>query len=110
MVRKSRRFAVRQAALVRQKKKRGSLSQRQRELSTPAPQSSAPEGVDTIEETPTTAQGETPPLPDPAGEGVLEAVPATPWRYAYVLSDIKRIGVIAAAILGLLVGLSFFLG
>jgi hypothetical protein len=102
MVRKSRRFAVRQAALARQKKKRGSLSQRQRELSTPAPQSSAPEGVDTI--------GETPPLPDPAGEGVLEAVPATPWRYAYVLSDIKRIGVIASAILGLLVGLSFFLG
>ena len=110
MVRKSRRFAVRQAALARQKKKTGSLSQRQRELSTPTPQSSVPEGADTIDETPTTAQGETSPLLDPAGEGALEAVPATPWRYAYVLSDIKRIGVIASVILALLVGLSFFLG
>ena len=110
MVRKSRRFAVTQAALARQKKKTGSLSQRQRELSTPAPQSSVPEGADTIDETPTTAQGETPPLPEAAGEGALEAVPATPWRYAYVLSDIKRIGVIASVILALLVGLSFFLG
>ncbi|MCH9035736.1 MAG: hypothetical protein IH860_00265 [Chloroflexi bacterium] len=102
MVRKSRRFAVRQAALARQKKKRGSLSQRQIELSTPAPQLSPSEEVDTNEETP--------PLPDPAGEGVLEAVPATPWRYAYVLSDIKRIGVLSSVILALLVGLSFFLG
>ena len=110
MVRKSRRFAVRQAALARQKKKRGSLSQRQRELSTATPQSSQPEGADTIGEVPSDSQGETSPLPDPAGEGILEALPDTPWKYTYVLSDIKRIGVIASAILGLLVGLSFFLG
>ena len=110
MVRKSRRFDVRQAALARQKKQHVPLSQRPIELFAPTPQSSAPEGADTIEETPTTAQGETPSLPDATGEGVLEAVPATPWRYAYVLSDIKRIGVIASAILALLVGLSFFLG
>ena len=110
MVRKSRRFAVTQAALAKQKKKRGSLSQRQIELSTPAPQLSPSEGADTNEETQSAAAGDTPPLPDPAGEGVLEAVPATPWRYAYVLSDIKRIGVLSSVILALLVGLSFFLG
>ena len=110
MVRKFRHFAIRQAALARQKKRRGTLSQRQKELSTPTPQSSRPEGADTVEETPSAAQGETPPLPDPAGESVLEAAPDTPWRYTYVLADIKRIGVIASAIIGLLVGLSFFLG
>ncbi|MEE9247754.1 MAG: hypothetical protein V3U79_03545 [Dehalococcoidia bacterium] len=110
MVRKFRHFAIRQAALTRQKKRRGSLSQRQRELSTPTPQSSQAEGADTIEETKPAAQGETSPLPEPAGEDALEAAPTTPWRYTYVLADIKRIGVLASAILGLLVVMSFFLG
>ena len=110
MVRKSRRFAVRQAALARQKKRRGSLSQRQRELSIPTPQASEPQGADTLEQTQSAIQGEATPLPDPAGESALESAPAAPWRYTYVIADIKKIGFMASVILVLLVGLSFFLG
>ena len=46
---------------------------------------------------------------DPSGQGVMEVVTDTPWRYAYVLSDIRKIGILSGGILTLIVALSFFL-
>ena len=108
MVKKSRRFAISQAALARRKKtKRPTLTDKQREIpgSTPA---SAGTSV-AAEQASSSGAGEAVVATDPSGQGAMEVVPNTPWRYAYVLSDIRRIGILAGAILTLIVALSFFL-
>ena len=109
MVKKSRRFAARQAALSRRKKvRRTTLTQKQMESAAPTPQPTLEEEPGTIEETPPTDSEEAAALPQPsvqtAGEGGSDT-----WRYAYVLADVKRTAIISGAAFVVIGILTFFL-
>ena len=110
MVKKSRRFAVRQSALAKRKKSRLGLSQRQRELSGVPTQPEPSEAADATDASLSSSDASVDQDILPVEEAAMQAVPAAPWRYNYVLSDIKRIGLIAAVVATLLVVLTFLLG
>ena len=110
MARKSRRFAVSQAALSKRKKLRRSPAQRgEVESPPPGPQ---PTPVEEVVEEPTLSSESSEPEPQPLSEPVeqeSEELATSPWRYAYVLSDLRRIGVFAGAIFVFLGVMTFFL-
>ena len=121
MAKKSKRFAARQSASTKRKKGKPSLSQRQLELSgvspaTPTPppavdatdtgapvleSTAAPESGSPSETAEQTAQPR-PPVVAPAAAGA-------PWRYSYVLTDVRRIGLISVVVALLLGVLTFVL-
>ena len=117
MVKKSKRFAARQSASTKRKKGKPSLSQRQIELSgvsaptpTPPPAADAADtGAPVLESTEAPETGSPSETPEQATQpGSQVAAPAAvgaPWRYGYVLTDVKRIGlmtVVVALLLGVL--------
>ena len=121
MAKKSKRFAARQSASTKRKKGKPSLSQRQIELSgvsapTPTPppaadstgtdapvleSTDAPESGSPSEAVERTAQ--------PGTQVVAPATAGAPWRYGYVLTDVRRIGLITVVVALLLGVLTFFL-
>lgn len=119
MAKKSKRLAAQRSSSTKRKKGKGGLSQRQIELSgvaAPAPTSSEePEATEsqasaneaTVTEAPA---AETPPVAQPLPPRPQAAVAAEgPWRYGYVLGDMKRIGLITSVVALLLVVLTFIL-
>ena len=121
MAKKSRRFAAKRSATTKRKKGKAGLSQRQIELSgvavpTPAPstaaEASAVEPAD--QESASAPDSEAPsdaaqqPLP-PEPAAAIPAAAGAPWRYAYVLTDVKRIGMFTAVVALLLLVLTFIL-
>ena len=121
MAKKSKRFAARQSASTKRKKGKPSLSQRQIELSgvsapTPTPPPAA-DAADTetpvLESTEAPESGSSSEAPEQAAQpGPQVAVPAAagaPWRYGYVLTDVKRIGLITVVVALLLGVLTFVL-
>ena len=121
MAKKSKRFAAKQSASTKRKKGKAGLSQRQIELSgVSAPTPTPPPATDvTDSEAPALESTDAPESGDPseAGEqaaqpGPQVAVPAAvgaPWRYGYVLTDIRRIGLITGVVALLLLVLTFIL-
>jgi hypothetical protein len=121
MAKKSKRFAARQSASTKRKKGKPSLSQRQIELSgVSAPTPTPPPAADsTGTDAPVLASTEAPEsgssseTPEQAAQpGPQVAVPAAagaPWRYGYVLTDVRRIGLITVVVALLLGVLTFFL-
>ena len=117
MAKKSKRFAARQSASTKRKKGKPSLSQRQIELSgvsapTPTPPP-APDAADTeapvLESTESPESGSssetTEQTAQPGPQVAAPAAAGAPWRYGYVLTDVKRIGlmtVVVALLLGVL--------
>ena len=121
MAKKSKRFAARQSASTKRKKGKPSLSQRQLELSgvssaTPTPPPAA-DATDTeapvLESTAASDSGspsET--VEQTAQPGPQVAVPAAaeaPWHYSYVLTDVRRIGLLSVVVVLLLGVLTFVL-
>ena len=119
MAKKSKKLAAQRSSSTKRKKGKGGLSQRQIELSgvaapAPAPEE-APEAVESqavASESASTeaATPETPPAAQPLPVQPRAAVAAEgPWRYGYVLGDMKRIGLITSVVALLLVVLTFIL-
>lgn len=120
MARKSKKLAAQRSSSTKRKKGKGGLSQRQIELSgvaapapTPAQEpegvgSQAPEGESAIAEG---AAVESPAAAEPIPVQPTSAISAEagPWRYGYVLTDLKRIGLISTVVALLLVVLTFIL-
>ena len=110
MARKSRRFAISQAALSKRKKLRRSPAQRSEGESPPSSPEATP--VEEVVEEPIlsseSSEPEPQPLPEPVEQESEELV-TSPWRYAYVLADLRRIGVFAGAIFVFLGVMTIFL-
>ena len=117
MAKKSKRFAAKQSSSTKRKKGKAGLSQRQIELSgvsaptpTPPPAAKAADtGAPVLDSTEAPETGSSSETPEQAAQpGPQVAVPAAagaPWRYGYVLTDVKRIGlmtVVVALLLGVL--------
>ena len=117
MAKKSKRFAAKQSSSTKRKKGKAGLSQRQIELSgvsaptpTPPPAADAADtGAPVLESTEAPESGSPSETPEQATQpGPQVAAPAAagaPWRYGYVLTDVKRIGlmtVVVALLLGVL--------
>ena len=111
-VRKSRRLAVRHAELSKRKKLRRKplLLKREGEgptTSTPPPnpaeKASPPEASSPSSEATTPTS-----LPQTSRQEVV-TTPSSPWRYAYVLADLRKIGLISGGIFMLLGILTIFL-
>lgn len=119
MAKKSKKLAAQRSSSTKRKKGKAGLSQRQIELSgvaapapTPAPIPEAVEGQATADDSGVTegAAAETPPVAQPLPIPPKGAVAADgPWRYGYVLGDMKRIGLITSVVALLLVVLTFLL-
>lgn len=121
MAKKSKKLAAQRSSSTKRKKGKGGLSQRQIELSGVAAPAPTPAEVtesgdapaETSEEAAVEgAAAETPAVeqPIPAQPKVAVAAAASgPWRYGYVLSDLKRIGLITTVVALLLVALTFIL-
>lgn len=119
MAKKSKKLAAQRSSSTKRKKGKGGLSQRQIELSGVAPPASSPEeAAEAVEsqapanEAPVTesAPAETPPAEQPLPTQPKAAVAAEgPWRYGYVIGDMKRIGLMTSVVALLLVVLTFIL-
>ena len=115
MAKKSKRLAAQRSSSTKRKKGKGGLSQRQIELSGVAVPAPAPEAVEPqapVDEAaaPEDAAVENPPVAQPLPAQPKAAVVAEgPWRYGYVLGDMKRIGLITTVVALLLVVLTFIL-
>ena len=107
MAKKSKRFAVRQSALTKRKKSKAGLSLRQKELSGSLIGSEPNRSTyEANASTQTYSADETNNL-QPPQENVFND---KPWRYSYVVTDIKRIGMITGIVAILLLVLTFLLG
>ena len=119
MAKKSKRFAARQSASTKRKKGKPSLSQRQIELSgisapTPPPAADAADtGAPVLEATDAPESGSPSEAVErtaqPGTQVVAPATAGAPWRYGYVLTDVRRIGLITVVVALLLGVLTFFL-
>ena len=119
MAKKSKKLAAQRSSSTKRKKGKGGLSQRQIELSgvgapAPAPEQT-PEAVEpqapgSEAEAAEAAAPGAPPAAQPLPTQPKAAVAAEgPWRYGYVLSDMKRIGLMTSVVALLLVALTFIL-
>ena len=119
MAKKSKKLAAQRSSSTKRKKSKSGLSQRQIELSgvaapAPAP-SEAPEAVEAqpIADDSAVPEGtaaEAPPAAQPLPSPPKAAVAAEgPWRYGYVLGDMKRIGLMTSVVAVLLVVLTLIL-
>ena len=122
MAKKSKKLAAQRSSSTKRKKGKGGLSQRQIELSgvgTPAavpeqtPEAVEPQApgseAEATESAEVAATG-APPAAQPLPTQPKAAVAAEgPWRYGYVLSDMKRIGLMTSVVALLLVALTFIL-
>ncbi len=119
MAKKSKRLAAQRSASTKRKKGKGGLSQRQIELSGVAAPAPTPEQAPEAVESPDSAAdpaateaiaAEAPPVAQPLPTQPKAAVAAEgPWRYGYVLGDMKRIGLMTSVVAVLLVVLTFIL-
>ena len=121
MAKKSKRFAAKQSSSTKRKKGKAGLSQRQIELSgVSAPTPTPPPAADsTGTEAPVLASTDAPESGSPSEAVQQTAQPGTqvvapaaagaPWRYGYVLTDVRRIGLITVVVALLLGVLTFFL-
>jgi len=107
MAKKSKRFAVRQSALSKRKKSKAGLSQRQKELSGSLAGSDSSKFAYGVNASTPTSSAKASDNPQALQENVINN---TPWRYSYVVSDIKRIGMITGIVAILLLVLTFLLG
>ncbi len=121
MAKKSKRFAARQSASTKRKKGKPSLSQRQLELSgvspatpTPPPAADATDTEAPVLESTVAPESGSPSetaeqTAQPGPRAVVPAAAGVPWRYGYVLTDVRRIGLISVVVALLLGVLTFVL-
>ena len=119
MAKKSKKLAAQRSSSTKRKKSKSGLSQRQIELSGVAAPAPAPSEADeAVEDRVAASDGEVteaatteaPPAARPLPSQPKVAVAAEgPWRYGYVLGDLKRIGLMTSVVALLLVVLTFVL-
>lgn len=117
MAKKSKKLAAQRSSSTKRKKGKGGLSQRQIELSgvaapapAPAPNEVESQPLDSEAEDDEGVVAEPQPIEQPlSAQPVAASASEGPWRYGYVLGEMKRIGILTTVVALLLVVLTFLL-